>query len=186
MNLAQYLQKEARLPQETAIMLDSLFEYNELPKGYELLKEGSKSKKVYYVEEGLMRIYYNKDGKDITHHFFSEKMVYLPIENVFLNTSLPFNLELLEKSKIRTVDYAKVETLIDENVKLQRFVQFLMITVITELTEHLRSIQFQSAQERYNLLIEKYPNILLRAPLGHIASYLGITQQTLSVIRGVK
>lgn len=186
MNLAEYLQKEARLPKETAAMLDTMFEYNELPKGYELLKEGSKSKKVYYVEEGLMRLYYDKDGKDITQHFFLEKMVYLPIENVFLNTNLPFNLELLEKSKIRTVDYTAVETLIDENVKLQRFVQFLMISVIKEITEHLRSIQFQSAQERYNLLIEKYPNILLRAPLGHIASYLGITQQTLSVIRGAK
>lgn len=186
MKLADYLQKEMRLPQEIVIMLDNLFDYNELPKGSELLKAGSHSKKVFYVEEGLMRIYYNKDGKDITHHFFSEKMVYLPIENVFLNTYLPFHLKLLEKSKIRTVDYAKVEMMIDGNVKLQRFVQFLMISVITELTEHLRSIQFQSAQERYNLLVEKYPNILLRAPLGHIASYLGITQQTLSVIRGSK
>lgn len=186
MKLAEYLRKEAHLSEEEIQLQDNLWDCKELPKGYQLVKEGSYSKKVVYIEKGLIRAYYIKDGKDITHHFFSEKMVYMSIENVFLNQHQSFNLELIENSKLRTVDYSRIEMLIGENVKLQRLVQFLMTSVIKELAERLRSIQFQSAQDRYKILLENYPDILLRAPLGHIASYLGITQQTLSVIRAEK
>lgn len=186
MNLAEYLQKEAGLSPETAKLVDSLCDYIELPKGYQLLSEGNHSTKVFYVEKGLMRMYYLKDGKDITHYFFDEKKIYTPIENVFLNQYHRYSIETLENVVIRTVDFAKIESLLDTDVKLQRFARFVMITVIKELAEKLYSLQFQSAQERYQILLKKHPNILLRAPLGHIASYLGITQQTLSVIRAEK
>ena len=61
--------------------------------------------------------------------------------------------------------------------------RFLLISAIKNLTDKLYAIKFQTAQERYQLLLENYPQIILRVSLGHIASLLGITQQTLSVIR---
>lgn len=183
MKLEEYLQKEAGLTPETAKLVDSLCDYTELPKGYQLLNEGTHSTKVFYIEKGLMRIYYLKDGRDITHDFFDEKRIYAPIENIFLNQRYPYSLELLEKSIIRSIDFSKVEKIIDTDSNLQRFSRYVLVSTIKRLAENLHSIQFQSAQERYKLLIEKYPNILLRSPLGHIASYLGITQQTLSEIR---
>jgi hypothetical protein len=61
-----------------------------------------------------------------------------------------------------------------------------LINVLHTIAEKLYSIQFQTALDRYKSLIESHPDLLLRAPLGHLASYLGITQQTLSVIRSVK
>lgn len=105
---------------------------------------------------------------------------------MFLNEHYPYCLELLENSIIRTVNFETIEKYLDENVKLQRFARHIAVTIIKQLADHLYSLQFQSAQERYNILLKKYPNILLCAPLGHIASYLGITQQTLSVIRAEK
>jgi CRP-like cAMP-binding protein len=186
MVLSDYFLHEIGLPAATVALLDGLFDSRELPKGHLLLKEGSNSRKLFYLEKGLFRMYYNKDGKDITHFFFSETMVYTPIENVFLNEHYPYNVELLENCIIRSANYDEIEKHLDSNVRLQRFAIHLLISNIKRLTNHLSSIQFQSAQDRYRILIENYPDILLRAPLGHIASYLGITQQTLSVIRSAK
>ncbi|MDR7132450.1 CRP-like cAMP-binding protein [Algoriphagus sp. 4150] len=186
MELAEYFKQTVGLPEETVKQLDSLFDTVELPKGYELLREGSKSKKLFYMEKGLMRLFYLKDGKDITHHFFQERAMYMPIENVFLNQDYRYNIVLLENSVIRSVDFSLVEGFIDSDVKLQRLTRYLMVSVIKQLADHLFSLQFQTAKDRYSFLVETHPNILLRAPLGHIASYLGITQQTLSVIRAEK
>lgn len=183
MNIAKYLQKKAGFSPETAKQIDDLFDHKSLPKGHQLLKEGSLSKKVFFIEKGLLRLYYIKDGKDITRHFYTESGIYVPIENVFLNQHYPYNLELLENSIIRTVDFPTIEKLLDEDLKLQNFVRYTTISAIKQLSEHLYSLQFHSAQERYNILLKIHPDILLRSPLGHIASYLGITQQTLSVIR---
>ena len=185
MNLAEYLKTEIQLPNNIIQAVDSVWKYQELPKGTQLLKEGSLSQKVFFVEKGLLRLYYVKDGKDITHYFFSEKNTYVPIENVFLKQPYTYNLELLENSIIRTVDFTIIEKYLDENVKLQRFTRHIAASTIKQLADHLYSLQFQSAQERYNLLLKKHPDILLRSPLGHIASYLNVTQSTLSKIRAL-
>ena len=186
MKLTEYLQKEGRLSEQEAQLQDNLWNYTELSKGCLLLKEGSNSKKVFYVEKGLMRLYYLKDGKDITHFFFAESMIYAPIENIFLNRYHPYRLELLENSIIRTMDFSEIEKHLYTNIKFQQLAYYLMTDTIKKLADRLYSIQFQSAQDKYKILLENYPGILLRAPLGYIASYLGITRQTLSVIRAEK
>ncbi len=183
MKLVDYLKETVGLPGDLITLLDHLFETENLPKGHELLLEGSNSKKFFYLESGLIRLYYLKDGKDITHHFLQECSIYTPIENVFLNQYYPYNLVLIENSVIRTVDFSLIEQYVDTEPKLQRLSRFLAVSAIKQLSDQLHSIKFQTAQERYRILLQNYPGILLRVPLGHIASYLGITQQTLSVIR---
>jgi CRP-like cAMP-binding protein len=183
MKLIDYLNETVGLPKDMIILLDNLFETAELPKGHELLIEGSKSKKFFYLESGLMRLYYYKEGKDITHLFLNECSIYTPIENVFLSEYYPYNLVLLEDSIIRSIDFSMLEEYVDADPQLQRLSRFLAVSAIKQLSDQLYSIKFQTAQERYKILLENYPGILLRVPLGHIASYLGITQQTLSVIR---
>jgi len=186
MNLADYLKQEIKLSDDTVQLFDNLTDKVELPKGHQLLKEGSHSKKVYFIEKGMLRLYYLRDGKDVTHFFHTENQVYAPIENIFLNQSYPYRLETLENSVLRTVDFAQIEKHIDENVNLQRFVRYVLTYSLKMVTTHLYDIQHQTAQERYNNLLKKAPDILQRVPLGHIASFLGISQPTLSVIRGEK
>lgn len=183
MLLQDFLQKEVRAENEQITEMACLFETLELPKGYEILHPGSKSTKVYYIESGLIRGYYFKEEKDITHFFFSEGRFYSPIENIFLQTPYEFYVETLEHSIIKQLDYATIESYMDRIPKLQALMRTILTQEIKVLSQRLDSLQFQSAQERYNSLIQLNPDILLRAPLGHIASYLGITQQTLSVIR---
>ena len=186
MKLTEYIKERIPLLPGDLQLVDDLFEYRELVKGDNILNERSYTKKVFFIEEGLVRMYYEKDGKDVTHYFFTENMFYLHIENLFQSTNYPYKLELLENSKLRMVEYEKLKSFVIEQNKLQALFFGLFIDFIKILSNRLSSIQFQSAQERYNIMMKSYRNILLRAPLGHIASYLGITQQTLSVIRAEK
>ena len=131
-------------------------------------------------------MYYIKEGKEITHNFFTENMFYMSIETIFQNQRSPFHIELLEHCKIRMIEYDELKIFALNHVNTLELFFNLLIDSIKRLSDRLSSIQFQSAQEKYNIMLESYPDILLRAPLGHIASYLGIAQQTLSVIRAEK
>ena len=67
--------------------------------------------------------------------------------------------------------------------KMEKFVRLLSIEMLTSVAQKLNAIQFQTARERYDYMISEFPDISHRIPLGHIASYLGMTQETLSRIR---
>ena len=92
-------------------------------------------------------------------------------------------MQVLEDCKIRTILFEDLERLMIKFPDLEKISRKILIHALKITSDKLYAIQFQTASQRYNYMIESYPNILLRAPLGQIASYLGITQQTLSVIR---
>lgn len=183
MTLLSYLNEKVQLEQELQEKLDRLFKREQFSKGHELLQPQNLSKNVYFMEEGLMRIFYVREGKDVTHLFLPENSFYTPIENVYFREKSPYGLQLLENSVIRYASYPDVEKYLNQSSELEHFFRYLLVDVLKTLSDRLYTIQFQSARERYQTMIDTYPDILLRAPLGHIASYLGITQQTLSVIR---
>ncbi|WP_353719309.1 Crp/Fnr family transcriptional regulator [Dyadobacter sp. 676] len=162
------------------------FKTEELPKGHRLLSPYNFSQKVFYLEKGIARTYYLKDGKDITHSFIPEDSFFVSIESVFFRNPSPYGVEVLENSVVRTIVYQDLEKFIDGSQALQKLSRLVMMNAVKTFSDKLYSIQFQSAQERYNSMLEKFPDIMLRVPLGHIASYLGITQETLSRIRAGK
>ena len=186
MDLISFLRQHLRLTTEQETALDNAFRRDVLPKGHKLLLPGNHANKVFFFEKGLARSYYIKHDKDITHYFYAENTVNMPIESIFYHHESPYGLELLEKSTVRTISYPEAEQYFDQSVGLQKVARLLLVDVLSSFSNRLYSLQFESAQERYHTMLLQYPDILLRAPLGHIASYLGITQQTLSVIRSQK
>jgi hypothetical protein len=183
MDLIQYINTKIKLTAEESAIIGPAFKEEFCPKGTILAHPHNHSQKIHFIEKGLIRLYYNKDGKDITHFFFDENSFAACAESVYFDKPSPYGKEVLVDSMLRTIH------LKDLNLLLNRFEAFkdlsfiVAVEVIGQLSDRLNSIQFQSAEERYKFIIDKHPNILLRVPLGHIASYLGITQQTLSVIR---
>lgn len=185
MTLVEYLHQETQIdPQALNDLVGSLFVRQEVKKYQCLLKAGSQAEQLFFVEQGLLRLFYHKNKKDITHNFLIEKMFYFPVEYLYFDKLSPFHLETLEDSTLWVANFREVEAQINQHQELERLMRLLLLSAIKSLTERLYTVKFQTAQERYNLLLKNYPQILLRAPLGHIASLLGITQQTLSVIRG--
>jgi CRP-like cAMP-binding protein len=152
-------------------------------KGDILLLPNNRSKKIIFIESGLLRLYYQNDDKDITFLFMDENSFSMPIESIFYDQDSKYGLQVLEDCKIRTILFEDLERLMIKFPDLEKISRKILIHALKITSDKLYAIQFQTASQRYNYMIESYPNILLRAPLGQIASYLGITQQTLSVIR---
>jgi CRP-like cAMP-binding protein len=186
MDLINFLEDKFDLLPDVSAALEEAFKREVYPKGHRLFLPGSYSNKVLFIEKGLIRTYYDKDNKDITHFFSSENAFFLPIECVFYNKPTNFGLELLEPCVLRTIQYPDLEKHIATYPVIEKLMRILFIDVLKSFSERVVTLQFQSAYEKYKTMLELHPDILLRAPLGHIASYLGITAQTLSVIRAQK
>lgn len=138
---------------------------------------------LYLVKSGILRAFYFKDGKDITAHFAFPKEAITAPDSFILGKPSKYSLESLEDSHVLAVDHRVLEVFLEENPHLEKLTRQFTQAIYLELLERLESIVFLTAKERYDLLLKRNPNLLLGVNLGHIASYLGITQETLSRIR---
>lgn len=182
MKLLDYLQEKMNLERDILFKIEHFFEQKYIPKGTILLEEGCKTHLLYYFEKGIARTFYNKDGKEVTHFFFTEKMFYTPLQNIIQGH--PSNsMEVLEDSIVWEANFFEVEKFIYDSADFHKFKEYVLGDLIQKLNKKLYGLQFQTAKERYEMFLQEYPQILQRVPLGHIASFLGITQQRLSVIR---
>jgi CRP-like cAMP-binding protein len=186
MELISFAKQHILLSPEMEVEINNAFKREEFPRNHKLMQPDNFSQKVYYFEKGIGRTFYIKNGKDITHSFIPEGVFFLSIESIFYGNPSPYGAEILEDSVVRTISYQDLEKYFDKSNPLQKLSRIVMINAIKSFSDKLYSIQFQSAHERYNSMLEKFPDIMLRVSLGNIASYLGITQETLSRIRAGK
>jgi CRP-like cAMP-binding protein len=183
MDLIHFFNKIDPLPNEASSLLDKLFKVEKHRKGEVILQPGNLSKKLIFIEKGLIRLFYEKDGKDITFLFKDENSFSMPVESIIHDQPSPYGWEVLEDCTIRVVSYDEINNYMEQIPSLEKVTRVVLFDALLEVSNRLKSIQFLNADERYNMLVETYPNILQRTSLYNISSYLGITQQTLSVIR---
>lgn len=163
-----------------------LGQIRKLAKGQILVREGDYSYELYYVAKGGARAYYLKDGKTITDWFAFENDFISSIVSFFLGVPSQHYIEVLEDSTLLVLQLKDIETLCDTYHDFERLARITTTKTMLQLQQRIVSLQFNSSKERYDSLLERFPQIELRAPLGDIASYLGITQETLSRIRNPK
>jgi CRP-like cAMP-binding protein len=154
-----------------------------LPKGHVLVPVGGICRHVYYLEKGLTRTFYIKDGKEVTERFCAENTFTCSITGHLTNTPDNRQIELLEDAIVWSMPYTELEKLYDAYHDIERLGRYLITQDLIQLHQRLTDLQFMSAQERYTKFIASAPSLLQRVPLGLISSYLGITQETLSRIR---
>src|SRR5690606_27880259 len=155
-------------------------------KGEVVVREGQYSKKAYLMVQGCARAYYLKDGKDISDWFTFENQFAAPIVSFFSDEPSPHYVEFLEDSTVYEFSKDTMDYLCDKYHDFERFISKVVTETLLGLCERLNAIQFNKADQRYEHLLRMYPGITNRVPLTHIASYLGITLETLSRIRSSK
>ncbi|KXN98918.1 MAG: Crp/Fnr family transcriptional regulator [Winogradskyella sp.] len=155
-------------------------------KGEIVVREGQFSKKGYLIVQGCSRAYYLKDGKDISDWFTFENQIMASVVSFFSKEPSPHYVEFIEDSTVIEFSKDTVDILTDKYHDFERFISKVVTETMLGLCERLYTIQFNKAEERYKHLLAIYPDITNRIPLTHIASYLGITLETLSRIRNPK
>ncbi len=165
-------------------VIQKYFQKKSFSKGEKLLENGNVCNHLFLIEKGLGRSYFiNEKGKDISVWFFSEGKAITSVESFFNRLPSKYDIEALEETIAFVISYNDLQKLFDRFHSFERFGRLLSIHMLSDMAQRLNAIQFQSAKERYAYLNQKHPDIAFRAPLQHIASYLGITQETLSRVR---
>lgn len=174
------------LSTETMGNLTSILKRKLFRKGDTLVRIGQVPEYFYFIERGLARVYYKRKGKDITDYFAIDNQAIGALPSLFSGQPSHKAIEVLEDSAVIYFSYAAFDKLCEQHHDLERAARKMAIIGILQGQQRIESIRFLSAKERYEELEKLYPGITNRAPLKHIASYLGITQVSISRIRAGK
>jgi CRP-like cAMP-binding protein len=178
-----YITNFTTLSTESQNALAEIVTRLELPKGETLIRPDAICENAYFIEKGLARTYYYKDGRDVTDWLGAEGDVVVSIVSFLTRQPDRRNVELLENSVVWQIPFYELEKLYAKHHDIERLGRLLMSHGLVLLQQRFDDLHFASASERYQKLLKTKPTLLQRVPLGMIASYLGITQETLSRIR---
>ncbi len=171
------------LSSEAENALQDCFTKITLAKNDYLLNEGKVCRHLYFLEKGALRGFYNLDGKEITHWFGFEKDFVTSFHSFITGEPAVENIQLIEGCTLWAISKETLADLLNRYHDIERLVRITYEKYYIRLEERYVNAQFKSAKERYENLLQETPYILERVPLGFIASYLGISQETLSRTR---
>ena len=144
-------------------MLESILVPMKYAKNEMILREGETCTNIYWVVKGLVRQFYYKNGKEVTEYMATESSIVMCIESLFMEQPTHLQIKAIEPSVLIALPKADLEAV--------------------AMQVHADMLRFESAQDRYQKLIKRQPQLVLRAPLVYIASYLQMTPETLSRVR---
>ncbi len=151
-----------------------------------MLKEFKHVRKLYYIEKGIFRTYYIHNEKEITSWFYTENQFLTSWSGFYNQETSHEYIEALEEATIYSIEYSAYQKLINSYPSFERFTRLLAEEQLAFIDSFFKGYLFMTASEKYKLLLSIIPDIELRVKLGYIASFLGISQETLSRIRSIK
>lgn len=183
MNIDRIIDQIYELPAGSrAILTENIHEVL-FPKGAIVLKAGRVEPNIYFIKKGIARAYSDIAGSEVTFWFGKEGDTLLSMKSYVLNQKGYEHIETLEACSLYELSVHRLRKLFDEDIHIANWARKFAEQELIKTEERLISMQFKTASERYKELIAKNPDLLQRVQLGHIASYLGITQVSLSRIR---
>lgn len=164
-------------------ILESILVPMKFAKGDMILKEGEVCRCIYFIDKGLVRQFYIKHGKEVTEHLGDDHSVFMCIESLFKEVPTQLLVEALEPCMIYALPKDRLERVALHNVNIQILYRKILEESLILSQVHADLVRFETAQDRYRRMCKLYPQVVLRAPLLFIASYLQMTPETLSRVR---
>ncbi len=183
LSLINAINQRTRISQGQETQILKLFERAEIDKNHQLLREDQYATKLYFLESGIVRNYYYHNDKEITSWFYHTNQFFTSWHS-FINSEQSFEyIETLNKSTIYSITKENYIKLLEADLAFEKFGRILMQEQLAFIDYYFKGVLFMTAKEKYELLLSYFPDIAQKVNLGHIASFLGITQETLSRLR---
>ncbi len=183
-SFVKYINEQLGLPIPLAKSIVSYFDYKRITKNTLLLKAGDICVNYMFVHEGIMRSYIiDGQGEEITTNFFTKNQVAIEPASFFNRSVSCENIKTITDCSVWLVDFQKMNQHFNQYPEHREFGRRLLVRNMVELKERMLLLQTETAENRYLLLVKHNPEILKYVPLKQIASYLGVTDTSLSRIR---
>ena len=181
--LIQFFEQHVELnKEETQYMMDSI-PVQEIGKNTLLLAAGEISKSFYFILNGSVRMYYDVDGVEKTAFFYFENSFVSSYESFTRQVPAKHNLQTLENTTVAVISSEVAMQLVDRFPKFEFLARIMMEEELIVYQEIISSFITLNAEQRYLKLLNEQHPILQRIPQHQLATYLGVTAETLSRIR---
>lgn len=163
---------------------ESILETKKLKKKEYLLRQGQICRGIFFLYKGCLRTFYiNKNGKEISTSFYFENDFLREIESMANNKPSQKNIQALEESTVFYIDKAKLTDLYETSNFYQKLGRMILEKLTISEQKYASLLTAHSPKERYLYVLENHPRLIERIPLQYLASYLGISRESLSRIR---
>ena len=164
-------------------ILESVLVPRKYVKGTIILKEGEQCQSIIYIHRGLLRQFYFKNGKEVTEYLAVDGDIVMCIESLFKEEPSYLQVEALENTILYELPKQRLEQVALHNVNIQILYRKILEESLIISQVHADLLRFETAENRNRRMTRQMPQVVLRAPLVHIASYLQMTPETLSRVR---
>lgn len=180
------LEQFAKIPEEVKEDILSRVQKESFPKHSLILKAGQICKKLYFIESGLARTYFIMNGKEYTTDIFIDNDFLLELSSFTFQKPSHQNIEMIEDCVCYSIYYEDLQELYAKYHIMERIGRLVAEFYYNSLAVRSYMLKFKTTAERYEYLFEKKIEVIRRAPLGVIASYLGMSLENLSRVRRKK
>lgn len=180
----EFLQQHRNIPSEDYEIIEAYITYREVPEGEILLKEGRLAKELFFVAEGIIKIVsVNEKSKDVTQFFVTENHLCTILKS-FLNDTVAEE-SIIAACDLKLIVFSKKQlyALYNRLPYFKELIHNITQQALLDKIQLRNAFRGEDATARYQMFLSVQPDVALRVSLSDIASYLGITQQSLSRIR---
>jgi CRP-like cAMP-binding protein len=181
-SLRKFIENYTKLSDEEWQMIYKAFEKREVGRNEVFVEEGKVCRYFFFIEEGLLRFFTFKDGVDITKTFTIAPYCFTSKLSFRNQEPAQESIQAIEKSIVWQMSYSKMNEL-KKNNSWNDFIRKLIYEVQDFTDTFLMEVRTETAEKRYEKLLDKYPTIIHKIPLKYLSSFLGIAPQSLSRIR---
>ncbi|MEO6720678.1 MAG: Crp/Fnr family transcriptional regulator [Ferruginibacter sp.] len=183
-SLINFLKNTSQLGDNAATAIAKEFEYKELTKGELFLKAGKVADEYLFLESGFIRSYlFDTEGDEVTINFYSKNELVFEVASFFQRVPSQEYFEATTSCTGWFLTYEKLNLLFHSLPEFRDYGRSVLVKGFTSFKLRTLSLINKTAEERYELLINSNPDIFRNVPLKNIASYLGVTDSSLSRIR---
>ncbi len=161
-----------------SVLIPMKFQRNEL-----ILAEGEVAKDIYWIAKGLVRLFYEKNGKELTEHLAVENNIVMSIESLFREKPTHLQIMAVEPTVVYAMPRLQLERKAIRSVNIQMLYRKILEESLIRSQVCADMMRFESAKSRYERFMKLHPQVVLRAPLVYVASFLQMTPETLSRVR---